>query len=85
MKWRLGFPATYETTVDNEAVEAAVRICGGLAKRYEHAVIFGGKLVFREDRWYQRLLHNETAYAIQRQLQWEGVAMLVLPIRVLED
>jgi hypothetical protein len=29
-------------------------------------------------------LHNETAYSIQRRLQFAGVAMVVLPVRVLE-
>jgi hypothetical protein len=28
------------------------------------------------------VLHNETAFAIQRRLQWLGRPMLVLPVRV---
>ncbi len=31
-----------------------------------------------------RLLHNETAYTIQRRLQFAGLAMVILPVRVLE-
>jgi hypothetical protein len=27
-------------------------------------------------------LHNETAFAIQRRLQWQGLPMVVLPVRV---
>lgn len=78
---RIGVPATYETGYATEAVSEAERICADVAARCPHAVFFGGKLVFREDRWFQRLLHNETAYAIQRRLQWAGIPMLVLPIR----
>jgi hypothetical protein len=33
---------------------------------------------------YYRLLHNETAFAIQRRLQFAGLQAIVLPIRVLE-
>jgi hypothetical protein len=32
---------------------------------------------------YYRLLHNETAFAIQRRLQFAGLQAVVLPIRVL--
>jgi len=28
------------------------------------------------------LLHNETAFAIQRNLHWSGVPTMILPIRV---
>ena len=34
--------------------------------------VFTGKLVFRKEKTFQRFLHNETAFAIQRRLQWEG-------------
>jgi hypothetical protein len=30
------------------------------------------------------VLHNETAYAIQRRLQFAGLNAMVLPVRVLE-
>jgi hypothetical protein len=32
---------------------------------------------------FQRFLHNETAFAVQRRLQWDGIAMMILPIRVM--
>jgi len=31
---------------------------------------------------FQKVLHNETAFSIQRRLQWNGVATVILPIRV---
>jgi hypothetical protein len=30
----------------------------------------------------QRILHNETAYQVERRLHWKGLAMSVLPVRV---
>jgi len=38
--------------------------------------------VFRHETWYTRFLHNETAFAIQRRLQWRGLPMVILPVRV---
>ena len=49
------------------------------------ALFFAGKLVFEQERWYQRVLHNETAYQIQRRLQFAGLNAMVLPVRLLED
>ena len=37
-----------------------------------------------QDIGREAAVHNETAYAIQRRLQWRGLATVVLPIRVRE-
>jgi hypothetical protein len=39
-------------------------------------------LPIRRERWYHRLLHNETALAIESRLRWLGKTMVTLPIRV---
>ena len=46
-------------------------------------MFFAGKLVFQRERWFQRLLHNETAYQLQRRLQFAGLNAMVLPVRIL--
>jgi hypothetical protein len=49
-------------------------------------VLFAGKLIFERERWYQRFLHNEAAYQLQRRaLQFAGVNAMVLPVRVLQS
>jgi len=52
-----------------------------LRNEFPRAVVFSGKLVFEKEDWYHRLLHSETAMAIQRRLQVEGVQAIVLPVR----
>lgn len=74
--WRLG--------LGTEAVSVMQELSLEIAREYPRAVIFLGKLVFREEKWYHRLLHNETALAVQRRLQFEGLQSIVQPIRVLE-
>ena len=69
--------------IATESVETLVSLCKDIAKEYPKNIVFTGKLIFREERWYQRLLHNETATALQRKLQFEGMQTIVLPIRVL--
>ena len=51
---------------------------------FPQTVFFTGQLLFQRERWYQRLLHNQTAFAIQKRLQWDGMPMVIMPIRVRE-
>jgi hypothetical protein len=46
-------------------------------------MVFAGQLVFRHETPFQRILHNETAFAIQRRLQFSGITAVILPVRVL--
>jgi len=78
-----GFRADYRMAVGTEAVATIEELCRELATEYPRAIFFMGRLIFREEKWYHRLLHNETPHAIQRRLQFEGIQAMVLPIRVL--
>ena len=81
---RLGFRAEYRYDIDTEAVEAVVGLCEGIHKDHPRSIFFLGQLVFENDKVYHRFLHNETAFAIQRRLQFAGLQAIVLPIRVLD-
>jgi hypothetical protein len=61
-----------------------VELCEKIREEFPRAIFYLGQLVFENDRFYYRLLHNETAFAIQRRLQFAGLQAIVLPIRVLE-
>jgi hypothetical protein len=76
-----GWNAAYRLAIATEAVEKVVEICTELRREFPRSVVFSGKLVFKKEEWYHRLLHNETAMAIQRKLQLEGVQAIVLPVR----
>jgi amino acid transporter len=82
---QLGFKADYRYTVGTEAVEHAVELCERVRQEFPRSIFFLGQLVFENDKFYYRLLHNETAFAIQRRLQFAGLQSVVLPIRVLES
>lgn len=77
----LGFAAEGRTETGIEIVEPATELCRRIADEFAKATIISGKLVFRRERWYHGILHNETPAAIQRRLQWLGVPMVVLPVR----
>jgi amino acid transporter len=77
-----GLAATSYMSVGTEPVSEAEALCKDIVKQFPRATFFAGKLVFQKEKWYQRVLHNETAHAIQSRLQWEGLPMVILPVRV---
>jgi amino acid transporter len=82
---RLGIPADSTFRIGTDIVNEASEGCVELAKKYPHAVFFAGEVVFDEPKWYDRILHNETAYAIQRRLRFAGVPIVILPIRLFRN
>jgi amino acid transporter len=81
---RMGLPADSRVSMGTEAVSECERLAVELSKDYQRAIFFAGKLIFEREKWWDRLLHNETAVQIQRRLQFAGQAMVILPVRVLE-
>jgi amino acid transporter len=81
---RMGLPADHRLAMGTDAVTEAVRVASEIAREYPRAIFFAGKLIFERERWFDRFLHNETAYALQRRFQFAGLQMVVLPVRVLE-
>jgi amino acid transporter len=77
-----GLPAKGFMAIGTDAVDELEHLCVAVAKMFPRATFFAGQLVFRKDTWYQRLLHNETAWSLQRRLQWAGLPMVILPTRV---
>jgi amino acid transporter len=77
-----GYAADYRMGVGTDVVETATNLCQSIVQEFPKSSVFTGKLVFRQENPFQRILHNETAFAIQRRLQWEGITTVILPIRV---
>lgn len=81
---KLGMKADYRYSLGTEAVDEAEKLALEVRKEFPRTIFYLGKLIFERDRLIYRFLHNETAYAIQRRLQFSGLQTVVLPIRVTE-
>ena len=77
-----GYAADYRMDVGTDVVETATNLCQNIVQEFPKSSVFTGKLVFRKEHPFQRILHNETANSIQRRLQWEGITTVILPVRV---
>jgi amino acid transporter len=81
---RLGFPSRAYLSIGTDVVDELEQICRTVHRDFPKSVVFAGQLVFQRETWYGSLLHNQTAYSLQRRLQWDGVPMVILPTRVRE-
>ena len=79
---RLGFPADYRFDIGTDVVESASVLCKTIVEDFPKSTVFAGHLVFHQVRLFHKMLHNETAFAIQRRLQWDGITTVILPIRI---
>jgi K+ transporter len=79
---RLGLAADCRSGLDTEVEEEAERLCREVRTEYPRSIVFASKLIFRRETLMQTLLHNETAIALQRRLQFSGIQTVVLPVRV---
>ncbi len=77
-----GVPATSFMAIGTDAVDQLEELCVQILRQFPKTIFFAGQLVFQKDTWYQRVLHNQTAYALLRRLQWDRVPMVILPTRV---
>lgn len=81
---RLNFPSTSYMAIGTDVVDELEHLCRVVHRDFPKSVVFAGQLVFQRETWYGALLHNQTAYSLQRRLQWDGVPMVILPTRVRE-
>jgi hypothetical protein len=79
---RLGFASSGYMAFGTDVVDELERLCRVAHRDFPNSVVFAGQLVFQRETWYGALLHNQTAYSLQRRLQWDGIQMVVLPTRV---
>ena len=78
----LGVPATARSAVGTDVVAEAEELCLQIAREFPITTFFAGKMIFQKEQWWHGILHNETALALQKRLQWVGRTMVTLPVRV---
>ncbi len=78
----LGVPAERVLSTGMEVPVEAEKIGAEQIMRFPKGLFVAGQLLFDEDSTWKRMLHNETAFLIQRRLQHAGIPMVVLPVRL---
>ena len=77
-----GFYAESHFALGTDIVDEAAKFCEDVARRFPQSQFFAGQLVFKDESFITRLLHNHTVFELQRRLYRNGWPMLILPIQV---
>ena len=79
----IGIASTGRWALGTDAVAEAEALCLEVAREFPKVTFFAGKAIFEKETWVERLLHNRTAEALQRRLQWAGRTLVILPARAI--
>lgn len=79
---RQGFYAEGHFALGTDVVDEAEKLCEEVARRFPQSQFFAGQLVFKDESFFSRRLHNHTVFELQRRLYQDGRPMLILPIQV---
>ncbi|MCI0650636.1 MAG: APC family permease [Planctomycetes bacterium] len=77
----MGVYAEYRAIVGTDLVDEAEKEARQLAREFPGAIFFLGQLVFEQGNFFTHFLHSQSAFEIQRRLQFSGLSTVLLPIR----
>jgi amino acid transporter len=77
-----GFYAEAVSDIGVDVADKIMEIVPTLTKKFPGAVFFGGKLLFLNETFINKLLHNQLVFTIQKRLHRLGIPFVILPIYV---
>lgn len=77
-----GYHADSVNVVGTDVIEEIDQLAPKILESFPNAVFFSGQLVFPEDTYLSRWLHNYTSFVMQRKFYSKGIPFVLLPIRV---
>lgn len=80
-----GFYAESRAGLGTDIIEELELLCLQVAREWSKKVFFMGQLAFEGETFWTRLLHNQTSFALQRKLLFNGLETVILPIRLRMD
>ena len=76
-----GLAAEHHLSVGTDLLDELVDLCLKVKGDWDRPIFFMSKLVFPQENALNRLLHNQTPFALQRRLQMEGMHSVIMPIQ----
>ena len=65
-----------------DPIEEIVQQTETIRAEFPNAIFFTSKLIFENENWVTRILHNQAALALQRRLHLGGMQMVILGMKV---
>ncbi|MGH7846145.1 MAG: APC family permease [Candidatus Binatia bacterium] len=80
----LGWYAEYRLALGIDLIDELEKLCQTIAKDFPKVIFFAGRLIFEHETFFSRMLHNHTPMTLEQRLQFQGLQMIILPVRVLK-
>lgn len=77
-----GIAAEAYASFGTDTVEELTSLAVTVSKTYPNSIFFSSKLIFENDNFFTRFLHNETPLTVQRNLHLEGKELVILPMKI---
>jgi K+ transporter len=77
-----GLQSTWRMAYGTDPVQALDELAEKVCTEYPNSVCFAANLIFADDNFLVRWLHNQTALNLQRRLHKRGQQMVILPMKV---
>ncbi len=77
-----GYYAEAFTSVGTDIVDEIINLIPSITSKFSNVVFFGGQIVFPEESFMTRWLHNYIVFSVQRKFYRQGIPFVILPIRV---
>ncbi len=77
-----GYMASATYGLGTDVVDCVEETVLKLREKFPNSVLFAGQLVFPRENIFTRILHNYTAFSIQRRMYHHGLSVQILPLRV---
>ncbi len=65
-----------------DPIEEFTRLAQRVQAEFPNCIFFTSKLVFNNENWFVRLLHNQAATVLQRRFHLRGMQMVILPMKL---
>lgn len=77
-----GLPATYYHDYGTDVIDTVSRLTERISADFPNAVFFAAKLIFERENFATNILHNQTAYMIQKRLHVKGQNLIIMPMKI---
>jgi len=77
-----GWAAKSYLAFGTDAIDEVTKLAEQVHEDFPNCIFFASKLIFEQENWLIRLLHNQAALALQRRLHLHGLQMVILPMKV---
>jgi amino acid transporter len=77
-----GMPSTYYHAYGTDVVEQLTDLSNKISDKFPTSIFFATKIISDNENILTQLLHNQTAYIMQRRLHNLGKALIIMPMKV---